>query len=61
MLHHDYSPAKPSATPQKSDLVGAVMVAGGGIAGMQAALDLANSGYAVYLLERDSALSLIHI
>ena len=27
------------------------MVAGGGIAGMQAALDLANSGYYVYLVE----------
>ena len=28
------------------------MVVGGGIAGMQAALDLANSGYYVYLVER---------
>lgn len=34
---------------------GAVMVVGGGIAGMQAALDLANSGYYVYLVERSSA------
>jgi len=32
--------------------VGAVLVAGGGIAGMQASLDLANSGYFVYLVER---------
>ncbi|MFP4034622.1 MAG: FAD-dependent oxidoreductase [Desulfovermiculus sp.] len=55
MLHNDYSSSRPSATPQ-TDLVGAVMVAGGGIAGMQAALDLANSGYAVYLLERNSAI-----
>jgi len=31
---------------------GAVMVVGGGIAGMQAALDLANSGYYVYLVEK---------
>jgi heterodisulfide reductase subunit A len=31
--------------------VGSVLVAGGGIAGMQAALDLANSGYYVYLVE----------
>ena len=30
---------------------GAVLVAGGGIAGIQAALDLAESGYYVYLLE----------
>jgi heterodisulfide reductase subunit A len=28
---------------------GAVMVVGGGIAGMQASLDLADSGYYVYL------------
>ncbi|TES89719.1 MAG: heterodisulfide reductase, partial [Desulfobacteraceae bacterium] len=28
----------------KNDLVGSVMVVGGGIAGMQSALDLANSG-----------------
>jgi len=34
------------------DLVGAVMIVGGGIVGMQSALDLANSGYYVYLVER---------
>jgi heterodisulfide reductase subunit A-like polyferredoxin len=34
------------------DLVGSVMVVGGGIAGMQAALDLADSGYYVYLVEK---------
>jgi heterodisulfide reductase subunit A-like polyferredoxin len=33
-------------------LTGAVLVAGGGIAGMQSALDLASSGYYVYLLEK---------
>ncbi len=38
------------------DLIGSVAVIGGGIAGMQAALDLANSGYYVYLVERDSAI-----
>jgi heterodisulfide reductase subunit A len=31
---------------------GSVLVVGGGIAGMQAALDLANSGYYVYLVEK---------
>ena len=36
--------------------VGAVMVIGGGIAGMQSALDLANSGYYVYLIEKSSAI-----
>jgi heterodisulfide reductase subunit A-like polyferredoxin len=35
---------------------GAVMVMGAGIAGMQASLDLANSGYRVYLVEKDSAI-----
>jgi heterodisulfide reductase subunit A len=32
------------------------MVVGGGIAGMQAALDLANSGYYVYLQEKTTAI-----
>jgi heterodisulfide reductase subunit A2 len=36
--------------------VGAVMVLGAGIAGMQSALDLANSGYYVYLVEKSSAI-----
>ncbi len=31
--------------------IGAVMVVGGGIAGMQASLDLASSGFFVYLVE----------
>ena len=35
--------------------VGSVLVVGGGIAGMQAALDMANSGYYVYLVEESSA------
>lgn len=32
--------------------VGSVMVVGGGIAGIQASLDLADSGYYVYMLEK---------
>jgi heterodisulfide reductase subunit A-like polyferredoxin len=36
--------------------VGAVLVVGGGIAGMQAALDCANSGFKVYLLEQQPAI-----
>jgi heterodisulfide reductase subunit A-like polyferredoxin len=35
---------------------GAVLVQGGGIAGVQASLDLANSGFKVYLVERDAAI-----
>ena len=38
------------------DQIGSVMVVGGGIAGMQTALDLANSGYYVYLMERSSSI-----
>jgi heterodisulfide reductase subunit A2 len=38
------------------DKVGSVLVVGGGIAGMQASLDLANSGYLVYLVERSSSI-----
>jgi heterodisulfide reductase subunit A len=36
--------------------IGAVMVVGGGIAGIQAALDLANTGYYVYLVEHSGAI-----
>jgi heterodisulfide reductase subunit A len=36
--------------------IGAVMVVGGGIAGMQAALDLADSGFFVYLVERGAVI-----
>ncbi len=35
---------------------GSAVVVGGGIAGMQAALDLADSGFYVYLVERSSSI-----
>jgi heterodisulfide reductase subunit A len=38
------------------DVIGSVMVVGGGIAGMQSALDLADSGYYVYLVERTASI-----
>ncbi|RZB31579.1 MAG: hypothetical protein SRB2_04548 [Desulfobacteraceae bacterium Eth-SRB2] len=38
------------------DVVGAVMVVGGGIAGMQSALDLADSGFYVHLVEKSPAI-----
>jgi len=39
-----------------NDITGAVMVVGGGITGMQASLDLANSGFYVYLVEKSSSI-----
>ena len=41
-------------TDQK--MQGAVMVVGSGIAGMQSALDLANSGFYVHLVEQSPAI-----
>jgi len=41
-----------SSKKQNKQLQGAVMVVGGGIAGMQAALDMANSGFYVYMVEK---------
>ncbi len=38
------------------DVIGSVMVVGGGIAGMQSALDLADSGYYVYLVEKNASI-----
>lgn len=37
---------------EKSQKIGSVMVVGAGIAGMQAALDLANTGYYVHLVDQ---------
>src|SRR5512136_2213875 len=39
-----------------ADKVGAVMVVGGGIAGIQASIDLAESGYYVHLVESSPAI-----
>jgi heterodisulfide reductase subunit A-like polyferredoxin len=40
----------------KQKKIGAVLVQGGGIAGVQASLDLANSGFKVYLVENSAAI-----
>jgi heterodisulfide reductase subunit A len=36
--------------------IGSVMVVGGGIAGIQATLDLADAGYYVYLIEKSAGI-----
>ncbi len=37
-------------------IIGSAMVVGGGIAGMQAALDMADAGYYVYLVEKSASI-----
>jgi heterodisulfide reductase subunit A-like polyferredoxin len=44
------------STNNKKKVIGAVLVEGGGIAGVQASLDLANSGYKVYLVTRSATI-----
>ncbi|MBI3761545.1 MAG: FAD-dependent oxidoreductase [Chloroflexi bacterium] len=46
----------PSSLSQNGRPVGAVMVVGGGVAGMQASLDLADAGFKVYLVEKEPAI-----
>ncbi len=41
---------------KNSDRIGSVMVVGGGITGMQAALDMADSGFYVHLIEESPAI-----
>ena len=47
---------KDNVHPAPQTMVGAVMVVGGGISGMQAALDAADSGFKVYLVEENSTI-----
>jgi len=44
-----------SKSPEDNNF-GDVMVVGGGISGIQASLDLADSGYKVYLVEKSPAI-----
>ncbi|MDO8721096.1 MAG: FAD-dependent oxidoreductase, partial [Syntrophales bacterium] len=41
---------------REKQTIGAALIIGGGIAGVQASLDLANSGIKVYLLEKSPAI-----
>jgi heterodisulfide reductase subunit A len=43
-------------TAHAAKQLGSVMVVGAGISGIQSALDLANSGFYVYLLDKGSAI-----
>ena len=43
-------------TEKGQNALGSVMVVGGGIAGMQSALDLADSGFYVHLVEKSAAI-----
>jgi hypothetical protein len=42
--------------PVSDKMIGSVMVVGGGIAGIQASLDLADQGYFVYLVEKSAGI-----
>jgi heterodisulfide reductase subunit A2 len=44
------------AASKEREKIGAVLVVGGGIGGIQAALNLADSGFYVYLLEKSPAI-----
>jgi heterodisulfide reductase subunit A len=41
---------------KSNDILGSVLVVGGGITGLQSALDLAETGYYVYLVEKTPAI-----
>ena len=45
-----------SGETKLAPVIGSVMVVGGGIAGMQSALDLADMGYYVYLVEKEASI-----
>ncbi|MGB9722603.1 MAG: FAD-dependent oxidoreductase [Chloroflexia bacterium] len=49
-------PPRSSPHAEGETRIGSVLVVGGGIAGLQAALDLAESGLHVYLLEKETAI-----
>ncbi|WP_176226842.1 FAD-dependent oxidoreductase, partial [Candidatus Hakubella thermalkaliphila] len=48
----NFSEMKDTELTERNEKTGAVLVVGGGIAGMQASLDLADSGFKVYLAEK---------
>ena len=51
-----YNPLAVREEPVSDKVIGSVMVVGGGIAGIQASLDLADQGYYVYLVEKSAGI-----
>jgi hypothetical protein len=51
-----YHPLATREEPGSDRVMGSVMVVGGGIAGIQASLDLADQGYYVYLVEKSAGI-----
>ena len=54
--YRNCSYASQNGMHERKEKQGAVMVIGGGIAGIQASLDLADLGFEVHLVERASAI-----
>lgn len=48
--------SQPLIMPQEPDMVGTVLVVGGGIAGIQAAIELADAGFYVYIVEKTAGI-----
>jgi heterodisulfide reductase subunit A-like polyferredoxin len=55
-MQQSYREVQGMSKKKPNDILGSVLVAGGGIAGLQSALDLAETGYYVYLVEKTPAI-----
>ena len=55
-MTNDSITPKTTSQPERNELVGSVLVVGGGIAGMQTSLDLADQGFKVFIAEEKTAI-----
>ena len=55
-MQQSYREVQGMSNKKPNNILGSVLVAGGGIAGLQSALDLADTGYYVYLVEKTPAI-----
>jgi heterodisulfide reductase subunit A-like polyferredoxin len=55
-IHHHGFTSDQEKDIMTKNTMGSVLVVGGGISGMQAALDLADSGYLVHVVEKSPAI-----